>query len=636
MLALGARLPTESGHIGAILIREMGFIMGSTVVRLTAISLLVWTMFLFSGCATTESRFKEAKIKNSIEGYEAFVNNPENKGETVTKAIEILETLYFRKAKKDDTINALEKFLDRYPAGRHAGAARLRLEDLYFQKAEITGTVKSFEKFLDRFPAGRHASAVHSKLEELYFQKAESTGTIKSFEKFLELYPNTKHAGEAREWIALKKADKMNTITAYEAFLKNHSEGKYVGTARSKLEELYFQKAESTGTIKSFEKFLDRFPAGKHSDAVRSKLEEHYFQNTIKINSIKGYLKYYARFPHAKNVSDIRNSLYALGGAKVREQVDRLSSAEPKERYYAAVELGDMATNAIVAIPFLMDRLTDGAKLRVSTNSSYAFTTYTTSPAEEAKEALVKIGDPAVELLITALKNYPELIMDKWKRGGDSRDVPALVMNVLGRIGDERAVGPLIRFVNGGYSYWRSNAGEALEKIDPNWQKSEQAVNKVPEFITALKNKDVDVREHAADTLGLIGDERAVVPLIHSLGDSEHSVRSSAAYALGRIGDKRAVEPLIIALLNEKSVVPGSVVKALGLIGDTRAVEPLIMILMDKDKFPRRDVPKALGLIGDKRAVEPLTQSLRDSNELVRKYAAEALEKITGEKYNDD
>ena len=63
-------------------------------------------------------------------------------------------------------------------------------------------------------------------------------------------------------------------------------------------------------------------------------------------------------------------------------------------------------------------------------------------------------------------------------------------------------------------------------------------------FIRLLSNDDEGSRWKAAETLGRIGDPRAVDDLIGALWDDDGRVRLKAAWALGRIGDMRAYAPL--------------------------------------------------------------------------------------------
>jgi HEAT repeat protein len=132
-------------------------------------------------------------------------------------------------------------------------------------------------------------------------------------------------------------------------------------------------------------------------------------------------------------------------------------------------------------------------------------------------------------------------------------------------------------------------------------------------------------RYRAAVVLGRIGDERAVSPLVTALADKEWDVRRGAAQALGRIGDVRAVLPLIAALEDEDWGVRQNAAHALGRIGDTRSVEFLVNVLEDEDWAVCRSAAHALALLGDKRAVPVLITSLKEDDSHVRVAAARAL-----------
>jgi bilin biosynthesis protein len=110
---------------------------------------------------------------------------------------------------------------------------------------------------------------------------------------------------------------------------------------------------------------------------------------------------------------------------------------------------------------------------------------------ETAAWALVRIGKPAVEPLIRALRNQDGHV--KWGVG--------LVAWSLGKIGDVRAVEPLIE---------------------------------------ALRHTEGIVREEAAWALGEIRDDRASESLSQALNDKETAVQREAAKALEKMGLKHA------------------------------------------------------------------------------------------------
>ena len=209
-----------------------------------------------------------------------------------------------------------------------------------------------------------------------------------------------------------------------------------------------------------------------------------------------------------------------------------------------------------------------------------------------AAEALVKIGAPAVEPLIAALRDR-------------HFDV-------------------------------RSTVVTALSRIVPDWPRSEAAKRQVPVFIAALGDKDWRVRWAAADDLGQIGDARAVEPLIAVLRDKDNWVRLGAAEALGWIGDTRAVEPLIVALRDEMKNVRQSAAQSLERISPRwtqreaakRQGPALIAALRDEDASVRTIAAGTLGQIGDVRALEPLIPLLWDANAHLRQETALAIGRI--------
>ncbi|MCF6147255.1 MAG: tetratricopeptide repeat protein [Candidatus Kuenenia sp.] len=148
-------------------------------------------------------------------------------------------------------------------------------------------------------------------------------------------------------------------------------------------------------------------------------------------------------------------------------------------------------------------------------------------------------------------------------------------------------------------------------------------------LIKAISDKEEEVRIEVVQALGEIGDEKAIKPLIHALNDENLVVREKAAKALGQLGNNEAVTVLIEAL-NKKTNFPivCSIIESLGKIGDLRAVDTLINFLSHEKSEIRECTAASLGKLGDARAVEHLIAALNDEEERVRWYAADSLGKI--------
>jgi len=178
--------------------------------------------------------------------------------------------------------------------------------------------------------------------------------------------------------------------------------------------------------------------------------------------------------------------------------------------------------------------------------------------------------------------------------------------------------------------------------------------------IDLLKDQDWAVRREAVITLGEMGDERCVEPLVRSLRDGDWQVREVAIEALGMVGSP-AVE-LLIKQLRDWDIRKYAI-KALGKIRDERVLEPLIAqlrsdefkedatdalvelgqpametlvkALKDKDENVRKQAVIALGRIQDPAAIDALIEMLQDRDWFTRLTAAAALEKIGDERGRD-
>ena len=204
---------------------------------------------------------------------------------------------------------------------------------------------------------------------------------------------------------------------------------------------------------------------------------------------------------------------------------------------------------------------------------------------------------------------------------------------------------------------------------DPNeTSPSEQCVNAlvqiggpaVEPLIAALGRYDEGWhREHIAESLGLIGDSRALAPLINLLDKGSAGLVAIAVgrtggeqasdallraynrvgdaannrylvYALGYSQDERFLPILLDMVAQEDRSVKLDAIIALGHLGNRDAVPALVKLLQDEDLHARWYSCEALGEIGDPEAILPLQELLdREEESVVRNAAADALEKIS-------
>lgn len=122
--------------------------------------------------------------------------------------------------------------------------------------------------------------------------------------------------------------------------------------------------------------------------------------------------------------------------------------------------------------------------------------------------------------------------LDAMKQRAQRRDKPAI--RIIGKIGDEDGLEAITDYVDADPGM----AKPVLKAIgEIGSEESTQAV------ANQLAVEDASVRSQAARSLGLLGDTRAIAPLVDVLEDDEaDEVRASAAWALNQIGTERALE----------------------------------------------------------------------------------------------
>jgi len=337
-----------------------------------------------------------------------------------------------------------------------------------------------------------------------------------------------------------------------------------------------------------------------------------------------------------KNINIRHSAAKALGELGDSEAVDSLINAlendvEEIVRSSSAESLGIIGESH--ALKHLIEALKD---VRVVSNKAYqAIININDAKASEYLRYVTTDDDVHFRRTVAALlRNMKD---EEWAvdtllnlLNDDDKDVSGISKSVLKEIGNP-IIKRLINFAETNTLECKKSAVEILDELKwkpkgnaapwywvtkRDWRKcvvlGSFAVDALIE--TVKKEDDVSIRNYAAETLGKIGDERAVQPLIHALKYSDDINYSIFTKALGKIGGSEVVELLISTLKPGSGTTVSTLdaAKALGEIGDPRAVEPLIEALSSSIGKPHIEIAKALANIGDSRAIEPLTYALRD------------------------
>jgi len=243
-----------------------------------------------------------------------------------------------------------------------------------------------------------------------------------------------------------------------------------------------------------------------------------------------------------------------------------------------------------------------------------------------AADVLAQLGAPAVPGLV-------RLLTDPHRSDRSS------VAEVLGRIGPpaQPAVTALLQTLLDRHARVREAAAAALPKINPQWPRSREAEDAVPQLVRGLAplaHQPAALARNASDALSRIGPA-AVSALLEALEDDEHELRQiAAARILGQIRPvTHAVVPALVDILNHKAgPIRQAAALALGEIGlEAHAATPaLCQALAHWSADVRKAAALALAQINAaaEAALPTLLAALADATASVRQAAADSLEQF--------
>ena len=148
-------------------------------------------------------------------------------------------------------------------------------------------------------------------------------------------------------------------------------------------------------------------------------------------------------------------------------------------------------------------------------------------------------------------------------------------------------------------------------------------------LLELLRDEAPEIRRTAAESLGKIGDPRALDSILPLKHDPAAMVREAAVVAVGRLkptATDGVVALLALALEDPDESVRQAAVVAIGEVEpDPRLLQPVVGLLRSSDPTIRRAVVRALLQIDSSRSVPALVAAGRDADAEVRQGIVAAL-----------
>jgi HEAT repeat protein/beta-lactamase regulating signal transducer with metallopeptidase domain len=159
----------------------------------------------------------------------------------------------------------------------------------------------------------------------------------------------------------------------------------------------------------------------------------------------------------------------------------------------------------------------------------------------------------------------------------------------------------------------------------PAVTRTTQDTGVVDALIARLKDENAGVRKAAANSLGQIGDRRAVVPLIAVLADSDAEVRYTAIDALANLEDPRAIGPIAGLLKDPITEVRHNALSALSRWDQGVPTAQVVALLDDPDAEVRREAVNLLEHLNARSSGAAIARLVHDQSSDVRQTVVQAL-----------
>ncbi|MFH1287137.1 MAG: HEAT repeat domain-containing protein [bacterium] len=226
---------------------------------------------------------------------------------------------------------------------------------------------------------------------------------------------------------------------------------------------------------------------------------------------------------------------------------------------------------------------------------------------KEAYNNIIKIGRPAVPLIIKLLGNKNPALQDYGA-------------GILGSIKAQEAIQPLINGLSSPNFKHKYVLCWALGEIGDS--------SAIEPLIDIYPKEKEDTQKYIVRSIVKIG-KPATPFLLKNLGSGDRCLQKLSILALGQIGGKGLVSPLL-KIVNGENIE--FVILALGDLADSEGIDFLVQSLKHPDWQIRQKSAQSLTRFSDKKIVPLLKPVLNDDVIAVREWAAKVIECISGGK----
>jgi HEAT repeat protein len=168
---------------------------------------------------------------------------------------------------------------------------------------------------------------------------------------------------------------------------------------------------------------------------------------------------------------------------------------------------------------------------------------------------------------------------------------------------------------------------ETIKKFGEN-----REVMAIDPLLEMINHEVRDLRIYAVQSLGLIGEQRVLTPLLNLLNSEPDAfVKATLVKGIARVGGVQLIPILARYLKDPDGRTRANTVESLEIIGDPKIIKFLVPLLQDPSSRVKANAVKVLSKFGKSNMLEHLEEMLKSDDDNVRGSAIFALNKIGGD-----
>ena len=158
------------------------------------------------------------------------------------------------------TTESYQAYLDAYPQGRYAVAARIKLKGL--QKPPASAAVSPAPTF-----APVAASSTSENPETAMWNEVKASGVREYLDAYLKQYPKGKYVALAK--VELKKLDERDKVQRAKETSEKQQAAEHERHEALRVEQAAWDEAKSVASVAAYASYLERYPKGRYVELAK-------------------------------------------------------------------------------------------------------------------------------------------------------------------------------------------------------------------------------------------------------------------------------------------------------------------------------------------------------------------------------